>query len=188
MNYEVDGAVLSAYGNGDINKLIRFEHKRLEKGDLRALFVLGAMYEIQGKSDPSNFGKAYYYYSRSTEEVGTLGAWFGLARLYYLGTGVEQDFEEAFKCYWVLVEDADHPLAKLMLGRMYFEGRGVSKDLVLARRYLSQAAESEYVFAYTFLGHIDWELGKYLSAVANFSRAVILNIKIRKTDPRARMI
>ncbi len=62
--------------------------------------------------------------------------------IYEHGDGVPVDMEKAIHWYQT-AGDAGHVLSNYKLGMMYLEGRGVKKDLALARERLTLAAEGE---------------------------------------------
>jgi len=159
----------------------------VDRGYGDALFLLGAIYEVGGEGVIPDPSKAAFYYKRAVCEVGAAPAWLGLARLHFLGKGVPQDYDEAFRCYAVVAEDGDDPMAWLMMGRMYLEGKGVKKNLLRAREYLNKAASRDYVFAFTFLGHLEWACGRPWKAIPFFLRAGWLALITNRRDPRSQL-
>ena len=99
--------------------------------------------------------------------------------MYYLGRGVEQDYDKAFLYYSTIDKHKQHPIAWLMLGRMYLAGHGVEKDLVRARNYLRKAAERGYVFGYAYLYVLERELGNACKAWLLKWKAAILTIRLK---------
>lgn len=180
-------AVLEQCKKGDAQGALSQALELVDADNLDALYVVGAIYEIGGNGVPKDPSKAAFYYERAMSEAGSIGAWLGMARLHFLGKGVERNFEEAFRCYSVVAEDADDPMAWLMLGRMYFEGKGVKKDDLRAREALHKAAASGYVFAFTYLGHLEREQGRWWKARLLYLRAFWLSLVLDGKDKRAQL-
>lgn len=74
-----------------------------------------------------------------------------LGDMYYIGDGVEQNYEEAFKCY---EEVASHgnPYAQYKLGDIYYFGEGVRQNHRKAFLWYEKAAKGGYAYAQYKLG------------------------------------
>ena len=62
------------------------------------------------------------------------------ARKIYTGVGVEQNYAKAFELFYPLAQGGN-PEAARFVGLMYLSGKGKSKDLKLAKQWLSVAAQ-----------------------------------------------
>lgn len=72
----------------------------------------------------------------------------------YGGDGIEQDFGEAKKCYEKALREEPYAMALHGLGRLYFFGRGVPRDLETSRSYYSRLEENGDAVAQLMLGQI----------------------------------
>jgi TPR repeat protein len=64
--------------------------------------------------------------------------------MYRDGQGVKQDSAEAFRLFQKGSEKFGFPPAQHNLGAMYYQGKGVPKDLVLAYMWISLAADTGF--------------------------------------------
>ena len=85
---------------------------------------------------------------------------YRLAKKYLKGDGVYPDPEYAIKLF---KSCGDYKYAGYTLGKIYLDGRYAAKDLVLAEKYLKNAAEHELDFAEYALGklYLDDEVRRY---------------------------
>ncbi|MCA2969795.1 MAG: tetratricopeptide repeat protein [Pseudomonadota bacterium] len=145
---------IDALGRNDLDEAIGIGTKLVDKNFNHANTTLGAAYEKRGDISGSadDYEKALFYYRRAVETVGATEAWLALARLFYLGKGVQRNEKIAFDYYLRIVEDVDNPIAHLMLGKMYLDGEGVKTDIAKAKSHLVHPKSQGYVFAYTYLG------------------------------------
>jgi TPR repeat protein len=151
-----------AYQTGDINAALENARCSLDAGEGHANSLLGAICE-KGPIGIRDYSKALSHYEQGIKDAGSLECWLGVARLNYLGLGLEQNLVKAFECYKVVAEDAGHPVAHLMLGKMYLDGEGVGRDLSHAEKHLQLAGENKQVFAYSYLGSLYFRSGRYLT-------------------------
>jgi len=107
-----------------------------------------------------------------------------------MGTGVDTDYEAARECYLVVAEDSAHPaVAYLMLGRIHHEGKGVPKDIDMARMYYQKAANNGAIFGVSYLGSIELESGSIIYGVWLRFKATMMALPIwikNKNDSRLR--
>lgn len=87
-----------------------------------------------------DFVQAKTYFEKAAEE-GDVEAYCFLGDLYYLGDGVEQDYEKAFDIYMKGYKAGDTDCAT-NLGTCYYWGLGVEADLHKAAFYKEKAAEA----------------------------------------------
>ncbi len=96
-----------------------------EKGDARAQYTMGLMYE-QGYGVTPDQGKAVTWFEKAAEK-GETNAQYHLGSLYNHGQGVPRDLTQAAKWYTRAAEQGDTS-AQAALGNMYLSGEGVPKD------------------------------------------------------------
>ncbi|MCP5176172.1 MAG: sel1 repeat family protein [Moraxellaceae bacterium] len=101
---------------------------------MSAQFHLAWMHQ-EGMGVEQNYEQAVYWYEQSSDS-GNIVATNNLADKYEHGLGVEQDLDRAFALYSMAAGQVI--AADLSLGRMYLEGRGVEKNLELAKSHLEK--------------------------------------------------
>ena len=105
-------------------------------------FYQGLMYVSHSKFYRINDVYAFEWYSKAAAQSDPRG-YSGLARLYYGGKGVLQDFEEAFKWYKLAAKQGDgrgqHGLAK-----MYRDGNWIRKDTIRSHMWFNIASANNY--------------------------------------------
>lgn len=109
------------------------------KGDARAQFELGFMYE-RGKGVPQDYKESLSWFRKSAAQ-GNASAQFHLGQRYDVGNGVPQDYAEAASWYRKSAEQGG-TLAQVHLGFLYELGQGVPADMVQAYKWYSLAASS----------------------------------------------
>lgn len=82
-------------------------------------------------------GAAMFY--RRAAEMGHIRAQCSYGKCLYLGSGVEQDFAEAYR-WFKLAADQGLDIAQYNLGIMFLKGVYVGKDISVAREYFRLAA------------------------------------------------
>lgn len=108
-----------------------------DKGDVRALFFLGQMYD-HGSSVPQNYAEAMQWYLKAAGK-GNADAMFSLGLMYYEGKGVPKDFTEA-KRWFSKATDGGNAHAMFFLGAMFYIGAGAPKDSIEAYKWYSLSA------------------------------------------------
>lgn len=76
---------------------------------------------------------------RRAAEMGHIRAQCSYGKCLYLGSGVEQDFAEAYR-WFKLAADQGLDIAQYNLGIMFLKGVYVGKDISVAREYFRLAA------------------------------------------------
>lgn len=109
------------------------------KGDARAQFELGYMYE-RGKGVPQDYKESLSWFHKSAEQ-GNASAQFYIGQRYDLGNGVPHDYAEAASWYRKSAEQGE-TLAQIYLGFLYESGDGVPADMTQAYKWYSLAAMS----------------------------------------------
>jgi len=112
----------------------------LSKKDNRvALNFLGRMYK-DGVGVKQDNNKAFNLFNRAAL-LGDLSAQFNLGNMYFNGEGTPLDYEKA--AYWynkAIIKGKDGDAAKILAG-MYYEGRGVEKNINKSIELLQIAAD-----------------------------------------------
>ena len=150
-----------------VNK--RIESLRIHKGKIimynevgDANFKLGFQFDLK-----QNYSKAIEYYTMAAMS-GHEKAQFRLGMMYFEGIGVDQDYEEAINLFtlaakqnhtnaqfylgvagvagsidWLkIAANKNHTEAQFFLGNAYEEGRGVTKNYLLAVKWWAKAANN----------------------------------------------
>lgn len=114
------------------------------KGDARAQFELGFMYE-RGKGVLQDYKESLSWFRKSAEQ-GNASAQFFLGQRYDIGKGVPQDYTEAASWYRKSAEQGG-TLAQIHLGFLYELGQGVPVDMIQAYKWYNLAALAGNVIA-----------------------------------------
>ena len=120
-----------------------------EKGDAKAQFQLGLMYD-RGQSVPQDYAQAVIWYRKAAEQ-GFSDAQINLGVMYDIGLGVAQDDAQALNWYRKAAEQGN-PTAQVNLGRKYKNGHGVAQDDAQAVIWFRKAAEKGSADAQGYLG------------------------------------
>lgn len=83
-------------------------------------------------------------------------AQFNLAKMYYLGESIPQDYDKAFHWSQKSAEQG-HIRGQMLLGSIYQEGKAVDQDYTEAAKWYKKAAEQDYVEAQSRLGGMYFE-------------------------------
>lgn len=122
------------YSEGSFADAFNLYKVEAEQGNVSCQSELGFMY-YQGKGTSRDLDAAENWFKKAFAE-GDEQAGVGLFRVY-----VERDeFDKALH-YMRIMEEKEYPPALYWLGRMYYNGFGVQKDLAKAFEYFTQAAE-----------------------------------------------
>jgi uncharacterized protein len=96
-----------------------------EKGDARAQYTMGLMYE-QGYGVTPDQSQARAWFEKAAE-MGEANAQYRLGSLYYHGQGRPRDLIEAARWYTRAAEQGDTS-AQAALANLYLSGEGVPRD------------------------------------------------------------
>lgn len=107
------------------------------KGDARAQFELGYMYE-RGKGVPQDYQESLSWFRKSAAQ-GNASAQFHLGQRYDIGNGVQRDYIEA-AIWYRKSADQGGTLAQIHLGFLFELGQGVPADMIQAYKWYSLAA------------------------------------------------
>lgn len=148
----------------DLAMAFKLFKKASKLGDVDADFVLGIFY-LDGEAGEKDEGVARDYFLRvarkgrvrwvkaGLNESTHANAEYRLARMYDCGIGgAEPDHEEAFGWY-LRAADQGHAKAALMLGNMYYHGRGTARSYPKSVECYHAAAKKENAWAMMNLGY-----------------------------------
>lgn len=144
IDFEIDSAWhylgrCLAFGSGiekDETKGIKYLIKATEKGNAKACFDLGFLYEFYGDNEESDT-KAVFWYSKGAEK-GHLTSIFRLGLLYESGIGVSKDVKKANELYLQAAE-LGSVNAMVKLADHYRDGRGFNVDYDKAIEWYKKA-------------------------------------------------
>ena len=100
--------------------------------------------QIDAAADDDAYEMGVYAEARSKweplAEQGDAVAQRSLGMMFYLGQGLDPDYDEAFKLFTQAAEQGED-VAQLSLGAMYAEGQGVPQDSVRSLMWLTLSSE-----------------------------------------------
>jgi uncharacterized protein len=153
----------AAYQHGDYSVAFKSFHLAAARGDVRAQFNIGSMYE-NGRGVSRDIEEAIKWYKLAAEQDDP-GAQTNLGLIYE--NSVAKDYDQAIKWYR-LAADQGYASAQTNLGALYEKGRGVPQDYAKAIKFYRQAAGQRHEIALYNLGAM-YETGKGVEQ--NFVRA-----------------
>ena len=156
----------------------------IDRGVKEANYFVGYMYEEGSNGVEKNPAYALHYYEKSVEDFGYVEGYLALARMFYHGDGVAQDYERAFQYYEHVATQRNHPVAIFMLGRMYQNGTGIRKDLGEARALYEKAISAGSVYGMINLAFLEAEEGHLLKSLLLRVRAGVSAFMISRKDSR----
>lgn len=138
--HEVGFGVSQSY-----KKAIKWYRKAADQNNVTAQLSLVYIFDKD-----QNYPEAFHWAQKAAEQ-GNVVAQFTLGGMYYLGKGVEQDYEKAFQCYQAI--QGDYIPAQCNLGDMYQYEQGVERDYDKALLFYQKGvekndAQSIYALAY----------------------------------------
>ena len=183
--YKIGAMYKNGFGTeADMNKAIGYFKRSAELNNKNGLYEYGKALLLGDKDIP----KAMDFLEKAVR-LGNLNAKRFLALEYINGEHIEQDIDKGIE---MLTECADggDPLSCFMLGKIYFKGEFVNRDLSRAEKYLLMADKDSGHACY-YLGKLYQEEEKYdidkavewlekavtyddISAYASYSLAKIL--------------
>jgi len=153
---------------------------KAKNGDTAKQYLMGIIYK-NGFCVKKDLIKAFQYFSMSNLNAYPL-AKFDLAEMYYYGEGTKINYKKSYELYnKILIDSHRDAIIKAKLGYMYLKGKGVDKNLSMAKKLYEESAE---------LGNLDasYNLGlMYMSGLGvdkNISKAIeYLNIPATSNNP-----
>lgn len=161
----------------------------IDEGCDDANLYAGLIYEFGGEDFNKDPEKAKFYFERAIETRGSTEAYLGLGRIYYKGYGGARNYGKALEVYEIVDRESRHPVAALMLGKIYERGNGVSVSIEKARKYYKKSIRNGSIFGITYLGLLEQKnkhyfLGTILRLIAGLKGFFIImknerDIKLR---------
>lgn len=173
-----------AINAGDKARAIALFTKLSDLGDWRGSFMIGSIFDDQGKDERSNFDTAAHWYSRAVLQGDNYLPHYGLARYYYYGLGGKYDFKLASEHLKICVERVpdnqrqDAAEIQIMMAELLLLGFGTHKDISTARRLFSAAALVGYPAAVMGLSRIERAKKHYFKALLYFFRTMHMALKL----------
>lgn len=143
-----------------------------------ALYNLGKLYQLGNGVERSDekafecFQRAYLLDKKNRMPHNT----YALAKCYEKGQGSATDerkaemyYTEAFQEFESSEKQSPNDFIQYRLGLMYYDGKGVTKDIAKSIEYLKKSAENDNVPAHILLGRIYTEAEDYDTAIAYLS-------------------
>ena len=157
------------YYKAALSGFLELESK--DQTDDNLYYKLGSMFK-KGFGTDIDMDKAINYFMRSAE-LNNINAKRTLALEYISGKHLELDIEKGLEMLTVCADRGD-TLSCYKLGKIYFKGEIVYKDLNMAEKYFLKASEKESQYVYYSLGKLYLEKEKYSldKAVEYFDKAV----------------
>jgi len=143
------------YGREDMKEARKWYFKAADTGNAQAMYkaAMFAARRIEAREMGVNEAlELALRYAQSASEAGNPDGKALLAWLKYINCG-ERDFEGALPLIMESVKD-NSLLGKTLLGRMYYEGRGVEQDMAKAEQYLQDAVDQGFSEAWETLEEI----------------------------------
>lgn len=176
---------LANHARGDDAAAMKELLALIDDGCSAAYGYVALFYEMGSSGVPVDFKKARFYYQKGIEEYGSLEDYLGLARIYYLGRGVDPDYCKAFEYYDLVAKEAkDNGIAYLMLGQMYQRGECVDKDYQRAKECYENAWQKGYILGLTYLGLLEQERGHYFKGWLYRLKAGLIGFSVSIKKPR----
>ncbi len=125
-----------AYLKGNYAEAAQHFEAAAERGDHRAMIVLGSMY-AGGQGVEEDFRQAFKWFQNAAK-YGRPDANYKLGLMYEQGLGPKQSFKKAVRYYGKAAKKG-YPLAQYKLGAFYNEGLGVEHNPAKAYAWLAVA-------------------------------------------------
>lgn len=145
----------ATHASGRFHEALKQYKLAAERGEVTAMFQLGAMHE-RGEGVPANFATAAGWYQRSADG-GSVSAMKRLANMYLDGQGVAKDFKAAAKLYQRAGAFGDAN-SLFLLGQLYWKGEYAERQPDLAMKTFEQCARVAHASCMNALG-IGYRLG-----------------------------
>jgi TPR repeat protein len=135
----------TAFEAGHREEAFKLLNQAADQGIPKAQFLLGLLYERGRGGAPKDEKKAVEWFMKAALQ-GDPDAANNLGYHYYVGRGVSQSYDEAFRWYTAAsqaatADDRDKSAAWTNLASLYHWGRGTKKDDKKAREFYLKAAE-----------------------------------------------
>lgn len=122
-----------------------------EHNHVQSQYDLAQCYRI-GTGDVEENSTEYVQWVQTAADGGYIEACYETGICFYVGIGIQRDYETAFK-YFQNAVNGDHLPSHYYLGKMFLKGEGVAKDVEKAIFYFDKAADRGYADAQMALGY-----------------------------------
>lgn len=155
-----------AIGGGtynDYKEALKWYHEAAKLGHLKSEFQLGRFY-FEGLGTKIDYDKAAKWLLEPANN-GYNAAQYMLGMIYLNGSNdIKRDNKKAFE--WLKQSADDYNInASLQVGKMYFYGTGVARNVNKAKQYLHFAEEQEIEEAKELLAKIEQDTQQFIPAV-----------------------
>ncbi len=147
-----------AFLSGDLLQSREIFETMAENGVLEAFPEVANLYEYDHGELDKDYEKSFYWYQKAAFDGDLHDGHEGLARAYYYGLGVEQDYKKAEE-HLLKALPGGTATAHILLGKMFLFGRGGKTDLTIAREHFQIAADNGNVFAMRNIARMDMQQG-----------------------------
>ncbi len=152
---------VAAYKRGDFDEAARRWKTAAESGNVLAQFNLALLYE-QGQGVDRHWGIAAHWY-RTSADAGYDPASFSLGSLYYRGgPNFPKNVDEAVY-WWVKAAERGDLHSQTKLAAVLISGEGVPRDILTAKRWLTQAAQKHHQEAIELLAQVNAEIATVIA-------------------------
>jgi TPR repeat protein len=166
----------------DYEMAYSYYQKAAMMGSAQAAYQLG-LYWGSGKADnkgmnnPEGVKMAIYWFTQAAD-MGDAKAAQGLGLMYMTSEGMKKaphDMKLAAK--WLgLAAQQGKPIAENDLGMLYYYGRGVKRDVKMARHWFQMAADQGYRRARINLAYLDSQMGQPRAGQGSSSEYVVPSV------------
>ena len=157
-------AAENALAGGDFGRVVAELAPLAERGDGRALNLLGVLYQ-NGWGVTRDAAHAASHYRRAAD-LGFSRALHNLGRLYRSGLGLARDSTEAARL-WKIAGRHGYVASQAALGALYYAGDGVTQDMFRAYFWWSLAARRMDLESVRAREDIIYTLSAHQKAVAD---------------------
>ena len=176
---------IKLFDQGDSSKdLFDLFIQLIDCGFAEANYFVGCMYEDGSNGVERNLEHARFYYQQSIDELGYLEGFLAVARFYYFGHGVPEDFGIAYKYFSHVAHYAKHPVAYVMLGRMNQYGQGTEINAEAARTLYINAIQLGNISGMINRAVLERSEGYFFRAVFLYCKASLMAFCIRMKSPK----
>lgn len=178
------------YREGKYDRALKVFESLAEDDFVVAYYYVGNILEIGKGGVVQDLDGARSWYRQAIDALEDEGgaqevvehAYLGIARLALKGHGDAGSITDVVQ-YLEKRCDTNNPYALSMLGALYFDGKGVQKDLAKAAQFYERAAAQGYVLPMVHLCRLKRQNGQFLSEWYWRLKATWTAFRIRRKDP-----
>lgn len=166
------------YKNKEYDKALEYIDKAIEKGSLSARVYKVRCY-YYGKGLEQNYKEAYVIihdllenHKNELSQKDFIVCYSFVGEMLYCGWYFKKDHKRAAEIFLYLANKYNDDFSQVFLTEMYYYGKGVEKDLELAKKYGIAAIEQGKKYPGYFVGRIFFDEGNYELAEKYFSETL----------------